>query len=231
MALLELSLFVTFSCPVKHRELHLYPGMVSTHLMGMDKWSLQLSKEIWADPRPGKHPGHREAGSHTFWRCWNNSAHLYASLHFKGSHKNATEAFFLQAVPFWVSFVVLFWLISFLNRHPLLFQGLYLNSWAILFFLPAFLLHLLLSIFWHEASVASLLPLLVLGSSYQTPSPFFPSHGVLLRLGAATTHPSHPPHPRPTASSLPVICLLPARQARLHSFIRWPGGEAERAVT
>lgn len=63
------SLFVPFSFPVSHRNLHLYQGMVFTHLMGMEKLILQPSKEIRADRQPNKLPGHSQAGRHTLTRA------------------------------------------------------------------------------------------------------------------------------------------------------------------
>lgn len=80
--------------------------MVSTRLMGTDKLSLQLSKEIRADRRPSKHPGLGEAGSHTF-RDAEIIPPTYAGLSvLKAVTKMQLRLFFLQALPFCVSFVV-----------------------------------------------------------------------------------------------------------------------------
>lgn len=204
--MLELSLFVPFSCPVKHRELHLYPGTVSTHLMGMDKLSLQLSKDISADRRPSTHPGHSEAGSHTFGDAEIIPPTLTLFSILKAVIK-MQETFFLQAVPFCVSFVVQAFLTDYFSQStsPSISTAL-LEQLGYFVFPPC------------PSASSSCIHLLARGLSCKSSSPARLSSGLPTRPPAPSGPPMEhssclvlPPHP--PRCQFPSQHLLPTCQA------------------
>jgi hypothetical protein len=135
------------------------------------------------------------------------------------------ETFFLQAVPFCVSFVVLAFLTEStspsLHRAPLEQLGYFssLPSCSILFYSSLGTRPQLQVFFSFWFSGLSIRP---------SPASFVPSSQALYLLGATTVN-SLILHP-PAACPLLLIFFLRARQPLLHNFIRWPGGEGERAV-
>lgn len=141
--------------------------------MGMDKWTLQLSKEIRADRQPSKHPGHSEAGSYTFRDAEIIPPTFTVLSHFKNSNKNATLSSSRQCLPVFLLLFRLFWLITVLNQQPAQFQGLHLNSQDVFSSLPSCSIPVYPSL-GTEASFASLLLIFILRSSYQTPPASYP---------------------------------------------------------
>lgn len=196
--------------------------------MGMDKLPLELSKEIRAERQPSKPPGHREAGSHTFRDAEIIPFIFIVLSHFKSSNKNATETFFLQAVPFCVSFVVLNFLTDDCSKSTSLrFQVLDLNIRAVYAPCPS-----AASPFFPSLGRRSPLQVVFSFSFTGLPIRLSPtSFPLLLSTLPAWCHHHQFPHSTfPAASSL-LICFPRARKTVLHNFIRWPGGEGEQAVT
>ena len=124
--------------------------------------------------------------------------------HFKSSHKNATETFFLQAVPFCVSFVVLTFLTDSCTLSTSTSLSMYLKSWVVclfvcflffFLFLPAFLLHPSLGTKTSFAGLPSSSHAQVfLTDSWLLSLPASLSHQALYLLSASTTRP-HPVSP------------------------------------
>ena len=123
--------------------------------------------------------------------------------HFKSSHKNATETFFLQAVPFCVSFVVLTFLTDSCSLSTSTSLSMYLKSWAVclfvcfLFFLPFPSCLPFASFSWHKDFLC-------------WPAFFFSCSGLPNRLLAA-----FPPCLFAPSSPLPAQCQHHAPSSRV----------------
>ena len=119
--------------------------------------------------------------------------------HFKSSHKSATETLFLQAVPFYVSFVVLAFLTDCSSQSASPSLSMYLNSWAVFIPFPAFPLHPFSSFSWRkdftcQTSSPAHAQVFLAHSSLASPRAPPPPHRALYLLRATTTCP-HPVSP------------------------------------